>query len=243
MLLMDVRPELAEAIGTFALVAVGAGAIMADASSGALGVVGIALAFGSVVLVMVYAMGHISGAHFNPAITIGFAVTGHFPWRRVPTYLLSQIVGATAAAFLLKAILGPVAALGATRLHGISVSAGFLLEALATFFLALVIVSVATDRRAHRSAAGLAIGLSVTMGALFAGPFTGASMNPARSIGPALASGAWAHLWIYLAAPVVGALLAMVVYEHLRPGRIAVSPREPLGALGPIPLIAEARHP
>lgn len=113
---------------------------------------------------------------------------------------------------------------------------GFLLEALATFFLAFVIIAVATDRRATQGAAGLAIGLTVGLGALFAGPFTGGSLNPARSLGPALAAGAWGDLWLYTTAPVAGAVLAMFAYEALRPGGLTIAPRGPLGALGPFPL-------
>ena len=240
---MDPRPEIAEAIGTFALVTVGLGAIQADAATGALGTVGIALAFGSVILTMVYAMGHVSGAHFNPAITIAFAATAHFPWRRVPTYLAAQAGGATAGALLVDRLMGPVATVGTTRLTGIGVAEGFVVEVVATFFLALVIVAVATDTRAPPSASGLAIGLAVAMGVLFAGPFTGASMNPARSLGPALASGSWTWLWLYLTAPVVGALIAMGTYEYLRPRRLSVAARRPLGAQGPIPLLQETRRP
>lgn len=233
-LLMDVRPEAAEAIGTFALVFAGAGAIMTDARGGGLGTVGIALVFGFVVLAMVYALGHVSGAHLNPAITLGFAATGHFPWRRVPTYVLAQLVGAVAAAFLLRALLGRVGGNGATRLS-VGVWEGFVFEALATFLLAFVVIAVATDRRVAPGSAGLAIGLTVALDALFAGPLTGASMNPARSIGPALADGTWSHLWVYIAAPAAGALLAMWTYEALRPG-LAFRSRGPLGALGPIRL-------
>lgn len=234
---MDLRPEGAEAVGAFALVFAGAGAIMADASTGALGHVGIALAFGTVILVMVYALGHISGAHLNPAITIGFAATAHFPWRRVPSYLGAQALGALAAAMLLKVTIGPVAEIGTTRISLVDTWQAFLLEVVATFFLAFVIIAVATDKRAARAASGLAIGLTVALGSLFAGPFTGGSMNPARSLGPALASGVTDHLWLYLSAPVLGALLAMATYEILRPGRLTIEPKEPLGALGPIPLI------
>lgn len=233
---MDLRPEAAEAVGVFALVFAGVGAIMSDALTAGPGHVGIALTFGFTILAMVYALGHISGAHFNPAITLGFAATGHFPWRRVPTYIVAQLLGSAAAALSLRAILGPVADVGATRLH-VGVAQGFVLEVVATFFLAFVILAVASDRRAAPGSAGLAIGLTVAVGSLFAGPLTGASMNPARSLGPALASGAWEHAWLYIAAPTTGALLAMFTYELLRPGRLAIEPKEPLGALGPIPFL------
>jgi len=240
MALPDYRPELAEALGVFTLVFAGCGAIMVQATTGVLGHVGVALTFGFVIVVLIYAMGHICGAHYNPAITFAFAATGHFPWRRVPTYLAAQVMGAVVAAFLLRALLGTAADVGATRLaDGLAVWKGFVFEALATFFLALVIIGAATDKRAAPGFAGLAIGLTVGLDALFAGPLTGASMNPARSLGPALASGEFTHLWLYLAAPALGAVAAMATYEYLRRGRLAIEPREPLGALGRFPLEGE----
>lgn len=233
----DYRPELAEALGVFALVFAGAGAIMVNAVTGALGHVGVALTFGFVIVVLIYAMGHICGAHYNPAITLAFAATGHFPWRRVPTYLLAQVVGAVVAAFLLRALLGTTANVGATALAaGFPVWKGFVVEAVATFFLALVIIGSATDTRAAPGFAGLAIGLTVGLDALFAGPLTGASMNPARSLGPALASGVWTDAWLYVAAPIVGALAAMATYEFLRAGRLGIDAKAPLGSLGEFPL-------
>ncbi|HUR68306.1 MAG TPA: aquaporin [Candidatus Thermoplasmatota archaeon] len=238
---MSRRPELAEALGAYLLVLAGCGAIMANALTGAVGPVGIALTFGFAILVLVYALGHICGAHYNPAITIAFAVTGHFPWRRVPTYVAAQLAGGTLAALTLRLALGNVASVGATTPNAaVSLPTAFAIEALATFFLALVIIGVATDTRAARGAAGLAIGLTVALDALAFGPLTGASMNPARSLGPALASGTYGALWVYLAAPVVGAILAMAAYEALRPGRLGIEAKEPaLGALGAIPALEE----
>lgn len=224
----DLRPELAEAVGTFFLVLVGCGAITTNAGN-----VGIALAFGFVILVLVYALGHLCGAHFNPAITTGFAISGHFPWRRVPTYWLAQIVGATTAAFTLRALLGTAASVGATA-PSVGLWQAFVVELLATFLLGLVIIAVATDKRAAPGAAGLAIGLTVALDALAFGPLTGASMNPARSLGPAIASASYQSLWLYLTAPVIGSVLAMVTYEQLRGGRVAIKEEEPLGALGRI---------
>ncbi len=219
MVSFDPRPELAEAIGVFALVFAGCGAIMTNALTGALGHVGVALTFAFVITVMIFALGHVSGAHFNPAITLAFAATGHFPWRRVPGYIAAQVGAAVAAALALRSLLGDVSDLGTTTLAGsVAFWPGFILEALTTFFLALVIVSVATDARASGHVAGLAIGLTVGLDALFAGPLTGASMNPARSLGPALVSGATGDLVIYLTAPVVGAVLAMGTYTYLRQG-------------------------
>ncbi len=236
---MDLRPEAAEAIGVFFLVVVGCGAIMVDATGGALGHVGVSLAFAFVILVQVYALGPVCGAHFNPAITLAFAASGHFPWRRVPSYLGAQVIGATVAAFTLKGLLGNVAHVGASAVApGTTVAHAFLWEAIATFLLALVIIAVATDRRAAPAAAGLAIGLAVGVGALVAGPLTGGSMNPARSLGPALAAGFYDNLWLYVAAPVVGAVSAMLVYQWLRG---ASTPRhDVLGATGPVDLHDEA---
>lgn len=236
----DPRPELAEALGAYFLVLAGCGAIMVNATTGALGHLGVALAFGFAILVLVYALCHICGAHYNPAVTIAFAATGHFPWRRVPTYVAAQVAGATLAALTLMLVLGDVADLGSTTPSpATSVAATFAIEALATFFLALVIIGVATDRRAAPGAAGLAIGLTVGLDALVFGPLTGASMNPARSLGPALISQTWTAQWVYLAAPVAGAVAAMLAYEALRPGRLGIHAKEPLGALGPIPALRE----
>lgn len=226
---VNLRPEAAEAVGTFFLVLAGGGAILAGAPS-----LAVALAFGLAVAVLVYALGHVSGAHFNPAITVAFAATRHFPWRRVPGYLLAQGVGAVAAALVLRLVAGDVAAV-ATHAR-LAVLPAALVELLASFLLALVIIAVATDKRAAPGAAGLAIGLTVTVDALWAGPLTGASMNPARSLGPALASGSWGGLWLYLTAPVAGACLGMATYGWLRGGG---KPEAPLGSLGEFDL-AEA---
>lgn len=238
-LVTDRRPEFAEALGAYFLVLIGCGAVVANAMGASLGGVGIALAFAFIITVLVYAMGHLCGAHYNPAITLAFALTGHFPWRRVWTYVLAQAVGATAAAFTLLLLFGNVADLGAT-LPTIGAWQAFVIEVLATFLLALVIIGVATDTRAAPGAAGLAIGLAVGLDALVFGAWTGASMNPARSLGPALASGNFSSLWIYLTAPFLGAALAMLAYEQLRPGRLGIVSKAPLGALGPIePLEAD----
>lgn len=222
----DPRPELAEAIGVFFLVLAGCGAVGAGGAP-----VAVALAFAFVILVLVYALGHVSGAHFNPAITLAFAATGHFRWRRVPSYLAAQLLGAIAAAFTLRWILGTAPGLTAPA---IGLPQAFAVEFLATFLLALVIVAVASDRRVAPGAAGLAIGLAVGVGALFAGPLTGGSMNPARTLGPAIAAMRFDALWVYLAGPVLGAVAAMGTYEWLRPAHQGIRTREPLGALGPI---------
>ena len=201
---------IAEAIGTFTLVFAGCGAI----AVGQLGTAGVAAAFGLAIMTMVYAFGHISGAHFNPAVTAAFAVGRHLPAYRVIPYWVAQFAGAVAAAVLLKVTLGDVA-IGVTHPAG-TVAQALVWEATLTFILMLVIVSVATDTRAVGQAAAIAIGGTVALGALVGGPVSGASMNPARSFGPAVVSGDFADLWIYFAGPVVGAVVAAVAYRYLR---------------------------
>lgn len=210
----------AEAIGTFALVFVGAGAIMVDAETGELGQVGIALAFGLVVAAMIYAVGHVSGAHLNPAVSFAFALSRHFPWSRVAAYWVAQITGALAAAALLRSSLGDVADVGATSPSG-SAGQAFLWEIVLTFFLMFVIMAVATDVRAVGEAAALAIGGTVALDSLVGGAVTGASINPARSLGPALVSGNVGELWIYLTAPLIGAALGALAYQAVRGERAA----------------------
>ena len=220
---------LAEAIGTFALVFAGAGAIMVDEKTdGALGQVGIALTFGLVIMAMIYAVGHISGAHFNPAVSFAFALTRHFPWPRVAAYWTAQIFGALTAALVLRASLGDRANVGATLPSGSNAQA-FLWETILTFFLMFVIMAVATDTRAVGEAAAIAIGGTVALDALFGGPITGASMNPARSIGPAIAARELGDLWIYVTTPIAGASLGALAYQLLRreptrPGELAPDP-------------------
>ena len=209
------RRLAAEALGTFALVFFGAGAVMVSAKYGSFGQVGIAVAFGLVIAAMIYALGHISGAHLNPAVSLGFALSRHFPWRLVGGYWLAQVAGATAAALLLRASLGDVANVGATLPSG-SDGQSFLWEVGLTFFLMLVVMAVATDTRAVGEAAAIAIGGTVALGALVGGPVSGASMNPARSLGPALAAGELGVLWIYLLAPLIGAAVGAVTYQFLR---------------------------
>ena len=209
------RRLAAEALGTFALVFFGAGAIMVAAKYGSFGQLGIALAFGLVIAAMVYALGHISGAHLNPAVSLAFALSRHFPWRLVGGYWVAQSLGAIAAAFLLRASLGDVANVGATQPSG-SDGQSFLWEVVLTFFLMLVIMAVATDTRAVGEAAALAIGATVALNALVGGPVSGASMNPARSLGPALAAPEITDLWIYLVGPPIGAALGALTYRFVR---------------------------
>jgi MIP family channel proteins len=211
---------LAEAIGAFALVFAGCGAIMVDAETGALGHVGVALTFGLVIMAMIYAAGHVSGAHFNPAVSVAFALTRHFPWPSVGAYVGAQTAGALAAAAILRASLGDVASVGATLPSG-SDGQAFLWELVLTFLLMFVIMAVATDTRAVGEAAAIAIGGTVGLDAMFGGPVTGASMNPARSFGPAVVAGELGSLWIYLTAPLLGAALGALAYQLIRRGEPA----------------------
>jgi aquaporin NIP len=213
---MSRRLLAAEAIGTFALVFAGTGAIVIDAETGGgVGHVGIGLTFGLIVMVMIYAVGHISGAHFNPAVTLGFAVGRHFPWADVPRYWAAQFAGGLAASLLLRGMFGNVAGLGATFPRG-SERQSLLLEAVLTAILMFVITAVATDSRAVGQAAAIAIGGTVGLAALFAGPISGASMNPARSLAPAFASWTWDAQWLYVAGPMVGAVVGVLAYRYVR---------------------------
>jgi len=208
--LSDFRKLVAEGIGTFGLVFAGTGAIVIDAQTGALGHVGVAITFGLIIMTMISATGHISGAHFNPAVTLAFAAARHFPRRLVPRYWAAQLGGGVLASLLLRALFGDKAQLGATLPSG-SDAQSLVLETVLTFFLMFVITSVATDSRAAGQTAAIAIGGTVGLEAMFAGPITGASMNPARSLGPALVAGDLTSLWVYLlAAPAPAGMIAMM---------------------------------
>jgi MIP family channel proteins len=216
------RPDLArraaaEALATFALVFAGCGAAVANARyGGALGAVGVALTFGLVITAMVYATGHLSGAHINPAVTIAFTLTRHFPGRDALAYIVGQVVGATAGALVLLAVWSDKpAALGAT-VPSVGAGSALVYELILTAFLMFVIMAVATDVRAVGAAAAIAIGGTVGLDALFGGPVTGASMNPARSFGPALAAGEWRDFWLYVVGPVAGATLGALAYQLVR---------------------------
>jgi MIP family channel proteins len=211
------RRALAEALAAFALVFAGCGAIVADARyGGALGTVGVGLVFGLVIMVMVYATGHLSGAHINPAVTVAFTLTRHFPPRDAVAYVTAQVAGASAAALLLLAAWpAEPAHLGATVPH-VGAGTALLYEGVLTAILMFVIMAVATDTRAVGAAAAIAIGGAVGLDALFGGPVTGASMNPARSFGPALASGEWHDFWVYVLGPLAGAALGALAYQVVR---------------------------
>jgi MIP family channel proteins len=217
---LDSRRLLAEAIGTFFLVLVGPGAVMVNAAtSGAVSHAGVALAFAFVVTAMIFAVGHVSGAHINPAVTIGFWSVRRFPSRDVVPYILAQCLGAIAASAACRAVLGVVGQMGATlpaRALGVGAGGAFVIEWLLSFALMLVIMAVATDERVAEGFAAIAVGLTVGFCAMMGGPLTGASMNPARSLGPAVIGGFWDAHWVYWLAPVTGMLAAARCYEFLR---------------------------
>lgn len=213
------RRLAAEFVGTFLLVFAGPGAVIVnEVSGGGVGSLGIGLSFGLAVMAAIYAVGHLSGAHINPAVTIAFALTRHFPWTLVPAYVVSQLLGACAASVAHLALFGDAADLGATIPSGSPWQAA-LLELLLTLFLMLVVSAVATDVRAVGQAAAIAIGGYVALAATFAGPIAGASMNPARSFRPALFSGTWTAHWAYWVGPVAGAVLGASLYRYLRSAR------------------------
>lgn len=202
----------AEFIGTFFLVFAGTGAIVVDSTTHEVTHVGVSLVFGLVITVLIYALGHISGAHFNPAVTTGFWLLREFPGRLVPAYVAAQLLGATAASAMVLALFGRLDSLGVT-MPQTTADASLALETLMTMLLVLVIFGSAVHGKAVKSFAGIAIGGTIALDALFGGPISGASMNPARSLGPAIVSGLWADQWIYVAGPLAGALLAVAAYR------------------------------
>ncbi|HTA76599.1 MAG TPA: MIP family channel protein [bacterium] len=210
------KKSVAEAIGTFTILFAGCGSVMvAERFPGSISSGGISVIFGLAVMVMIYAVGHISGAHFNPAVTLAFAATRHFPLKEVGAYWLAQVIGAVSAIGLLTVLLPHGNSFGATHTSLQPIQAvGW--EIVLTFFLMFVIMAVATDTRAVGTMAGAAIGGTVMLAAWVGGPVTGASMNPARSLAPALFEGNLSSLWIYLVGPFIGALLAAFIYSHLR---------------------------
>lgn len=213
----DMKKLLAEVLGTFTLVFAGTGAIVANGvSGGAVTHVGIALTFGLVVMALIYTYGDVSGAHLNPAVTVAFAVAGRFGWREVPGYVLAQVLGALAASGMLKVLFPEQVNLGATLPSG-SVGQSFWLEVILTAMLMMTVLSVSTGAKEKGVTAAIAIGGVVGLEALFAGPICGASMNPARSLGPALVSGQTQHLWVYLVATTLGAVLAVPLFFATRP--------------------------
>lgn len=206
----------AEAIGTFALVFAGTGAIVIDSMNHQVTHVGVALTFGLVVMAMVHTFGDVSGAHFNPAVTIGFWLAGRVPGRLVVPYIAAQVVGALGASASLLAMFGNQASLGATLPAG-SAGQSFALETILTCLLMQVILNVSSGPRRTAAWAGVVIGGVVGLEAMFAGPICGASMNPARSLAPAIVSGEFRSIWLYLIAPFLGAIIAVPLWRMVRP--------------------------
>lgn len=210
-------PYLAESLGTFALVFAGPGAAAVNvASGGGVSGVGIGMSFGLIVMAMIFALGHISGCHINPAITIAFRALGRISTAKAAGYILAQLAGAILAGFAIIAVVGHQGDAGATTPHINGAHAALISETILTFFLAFVVFAVATDERAQGPFAAIAIGGYVGFAATGWGPVANASMNPARTFGPAVAANVWDSHWVYWVGPIVGALLAAAVYELLR---------------------------
>jgi len=210
------KKYIAEFIGTFALVFCGTGAIVIDEiTHGAVTHTGIAITFGLIVMSMIYALGDKSGAHLNPAVTLAFAANKSFPVREVIPYIICQFAGALCASLVLKTLFPVSVLLGATLPMG-SDKQSFILELILTLFLMLVIINVSTGSKEQGLFAGIAVGAVVGLEAMFAGPVSGASMNPARSLAPAIVSGKLNHVWIYLTAPVLGALSAIPIHKIIK---------------------------
>jgi aquaporin TIP len=229
----SLRRAVAEFIGTFTLIFIGVGSIVAANNIHDPSLIGIALAHGVAIAVMVSALGHISGGHFNPAVTFGFLITRRITPTLAGVYWVAQLAGATVAALLVKGLLPAVATdsvhLGVPALGGgVNAGAGFALEAILTFFLVWVVFATAVDPRgAFKSIAGLAIGLTITIDILFGGPFTGAAMNPARAFGPQLIGSHWANGWVWYVGPLLGGAIAALAYEYLYLRPLAPEPVGP----------------
>jgi aquaporin NIP len=212
-----VRKSIAEILGTFALVFCGTGAIVIDkVTGGAVSHVGIAVTFGLIVMAMIYGLGEISGAHLNPAVSIAFTLAGKLPVKALAPYIAGQVAGALLASVTLRFLFPTDQLLGATLPAG-SAWQSFVLELLLTYFLMIVIINVSTGPKEKGLFAGIAIGSVILLEAMFAGPISGASMNPARSLAPAIVSGHVEYLWVYLSAPIIGAALAIPTCHYLNP--------------------------
>jgi aquaporin NIP len=211
-----VRKYIAELIGTFILIFCGTGAMVIDQqTAGVVSHVGVSITWGLTVMSLIYSIGQVSGCHINPAVSIAFTLAGRFKAQLLPGYIISQVAGALLASLTLKFLFPASPLLGATMPAGSDMQS-FILELLLTFFLMLVIMNVAHGSKEQGQFAGIAIGAVVGLEAMFAGPICGASMNPARSIAPAIVSGHLGHLWLYIVAPVMGAALAIPVWKYLR---------------------------
>lgn len=208
---------ISEFIGTFFLVFVGTGAIMVNSiNNNALGTTGISFAFGFIIFIMIYVFGNISGAHFNPAVTIALSFNGKFKKSEIGPYIVSQILGGTTGSLLLRSLMGNLSSMGATiPANNIknSLVISFIVEVTFTFLLMTVIMKACSDTREDGFTGAFAIGLTIFIGALIAGPISGGSFNPARSIAPAIISGNYTDIWIYIVAPIAGAIGATIIYE------------------------------
>ncbi|XP_022740332.1 nodulin-26-like [Durio zibethinus] len=212
------QKTVAELVGTYFLIFAGCGAALVNKVQ-TLTIVGIALVWGLVLMAAIYALGHISGAHFNPAVTLALATARKFSWKLVPMYLLSQLLGATLASLTLRGLFrdqGDIQATMTQYTDSTSDLEAIIWEFIITFLLMFNICAVATDHRATKDLAGVAIGATVLFNIIIAGPITGASMNPARSLGPAVVSGVYKNLWVFIVAPILGAMTATLVYSILR---------------------------
>ena len=214
----EMKKYIAETIGTFGMVFCGCGAMTIDEiTHGNITHVGVALTWGLIVMAMIYAFGETSGAHFNPAVTVGFAYAKKFPWPEVPKYIVAQILGAFIAILLLWFLFPESTSFGHTYpIHGFDVYRAFIFELILTFLLMVVIINVSTGSKEIGTMAAIAVGSVILLEALFAGPITKASMNPARSLAPAIVSGNMKDLWLYLTAPFVGAILAVISCKLIR---------------------------
>lgn len=212
------KKYIAETIGTFAMVFCGCGAMtINEITNGSITHVGVAITWGLIVMSMIYAFGEISGAHFNPAVTFGFAYAKKFPWNEVPKYIIAQTIGAFLACFILWFLFPDSETLGSTfPAEGFDPLKAFVLELILTYFLMIVIINVSTGSKETGTMAAIAVGSVILLEAMFAGPMTKASMNPIRSLAPALVSGNLQHLWLYLTAPFVGAFLAIVSHSLVK---------------------------
>ncbi|GLT52531.1 hypothetical protein SLA2020_258660 [Shorea laevis] len=208
---------MAEVLGTFFLIFIGCASVVVNSNENKVVTLpGIAIVWGLAVTTLIYSLGHVSGAHFNPAVTIAFASCKRFPLNQVPAYMAAQLLGSTLAAGTLQLLfIGKNDVFFGTSPQGSDLQ-GFVMEFIITFYLMFIVSGVATDNRAIGELAGLAVGSTVLIIVLFAGPITGASMNPARTLGPAIVSNHWKGIWIYLTSPILGAVSAAWVYNMLR---------------------------